>query len=801
MLLPDASSLPERLRIGQCTVDVLSREIHAPGARRPFRITPKAMAVLLVLVDSADRVVSRETLLEQVWPDTLPSDDVLTQAVTQLRKAFQEVRGNPRYIETIAKGGYRLLASVEILDRPAAAGAAADEAGPAIRGETDAGPPDEPSPRPRVESHDEPIAGALADGRSSAASTEAPGSHFAKAIKRPSGAAAEAVDTANGKRVGSGWRTWPALTAALMVLAAAILAVWWLVSRQQTAPLEGASAEAQPEALERIKPFLITSAPGFELAPTLSPGGGLVAYMAIPQGQRNISIMMQTTAPVAPHQLTFPEGMAEDSSPQWSPDARDIAFLRVTPGQDCRFMVVRATGRGERAVGTCDPDRQPDFSWTPEGDGFVLDQGSGPGLHVLDLASGELRPIEYDADPDRLDSSPRYSPDGRWIVFLRNSPLADFWRIPAAGGSAERLTRMGGEILGWDWLPDSSGFVYARRTDGVSHLFHFDIASGNHFDLGVEDGEQPAVARNVASIAYVLRHSRFGIHRFSSTGERIGGRLFASSGRDRVPSIAPDGRQLVFASDRAGPFGLWWGDVDDPGSLRMLEGIQPDSRQPAAWSSDSKRVVLVGSQGGTSGGSGESGVFEVFTDSGRVTRLALPVSKPIQAAFAPGPDGPDQRLLVLADRGDGRLRLSLFADTHRPGEPLATMDDVTRVQVDAPRGRVIFSRLGDPGLWQVDADLDQESIRPLELQEGLTRWQHAWVAAGDGGTYLVRRTPGCPALLVHDRGGEGQQVCLDADRRAATRAFSFTPRTGELFITLAEFDGGDIGFANLGEAE
>ncbi|WP_222565597.1 winged helix-turn-helix domain-containing protein [Novilysobacter antarcticus] len=785
MLPPDASPSPERLRIGQCTVDVLSREIHAPGARRPFRVTPKAMAVLLVLVDSADRVVSREALLEQVWPDTLPSDDVLTQAVTQLRKAFQEVRGDPRYIETIAKGGYRLLASVESPAPPTSAPAASDVAG----AEAVLEPPVAPEP------------GVVADEPPGVAATVPPAPIATAAPQRPSSAPQDTLDVANTRHGGSRWRVWSILAAALLVLGFAIIAVWWLVSRSSNALSEDASADARPATTERIEPYLITSAPGFELAPTLSPGGGLVAYMAIPQGQRNISIMMQTTAPVAPRQLTFPEGMAEDSSPQWSPDARDIAFLRVTPGQDCRLMVVRATGRGERTVAACDPDKQPNFSWTPGGDGFILDGGDGPGLQVLDLASGELRPIEYDANPDRLDSSPRYSPDGQWIVFLRNSPLADFWRIPAAGGSAERLTRMGAEFLGWDWLPDSSGLVYARRTEGVSHLFRFDIASGNHVELGVEDGEQPAVARDVASIAYVLRHPRFGIYRFSGSGEQIGGRLFASSGRDRVPSIAPDGRQLVFASDRAGPFGLWWGDVDDPGSLRMLEGIQPDSRQPASWSSDSKRIVLVGSRRGASPESDASGVFAVLADSGRITRLRLPVSKPVQAAFAPGPDGPDQRLLVLADRGDGRLRLSLFADTDRPGEPLTTMDDVTRVQVDGPRNRVIFSRLGDPGLWQMDVDLEPESIRPLELPEGLSRWHHAWAAASDGGTYLVRRTPDCPALMVNVRNGEGQQVCLDADRRAATRAFTFNPRTAQLFITLAEYDGGDIGFATLSPTE
>ena len=54
----------------------------------------------------------------------LPTDDVVTQAVTQLRKAFDDGRDNPRYIETIAKYGYRLLASVEMLDEVAPDGSA-----------------------------------------------------------------------------------------------------------------------------------------------------------------------------------------------------------------------------------------------------------------------------------------------------------------------------------------------------------------------------------------------------------------------------------------------------------------------------------------------------------------------------------------------------------------------------------------------------------------------------------------------------------------------------------------------------
>ena len=102
----------DHLRVGDCVVDIARREVQAPGASDPRRITVKALQVLLVLVAHHGKVVSREALLEWVWSGTLPGDDVLTQAVTQLRKAFGDEREAPRYLETIAKGGYRLLADV-----------------------------------------------------------------------------------------------------------------------------------------------------------------------------------------------------------------------------------------------------------------------------------------------------------------------------------------------------------------------------------------------------------------------------------------------------------------------------------------------------------------------------------------------------------------------------------------------------------------------------------------------------------------------------------------------------------------
>ena len=72
MTSPDPATHPpgDRLKVGECLVDVPLREVHAPGARRPARITPKSMGVLRVLADNAGRVVTRDALLTAVWPDT-----------------------------------------------------------------------------------------------------------------------------------------------------------------------------------------------------------------------------------------------------------------------------------------------------------------------------------------------------------------------------------------------------------------------------------------------------------------------------------------------------------------------------------------------------------------------------------------------------------------------------------------------------------------------------------------------------------------------------------------------------------
>ena len=77
------------------------------------RIESKAMEVLLALVNAAPDPITPKELLEQVWPDTVVVDNVVHKAVAHLRRALGDDAQNPKYIETIPRRGYRLIAHVE----------------------------------------------------------------------------------------------------------------------------------------------------------------------------------------------------------------------------------------------------------------------------------------------------------------------------------------------------------------------------------------------------------------------------------------------------------------------------------------------------------------------------------------------------------------------------------------------------------------------------------------------------------------------------------------------------------------
>ncbi|HET9529161.1 MAG TPA: tetratricopeptide repeat protein [Blastocatellia bacterium] len=76
------------------------------------RIEPKVMEVLVHLAENAGQVVSKESLMKTIWADRFVTDEVITTAIFELRRALGDDARNPRFIQTISKKGYRLIAPV-----------------------------------------------------------------------------------------------------------------------------------------------------------------------------------------------------------------------------------------------------------------------------------------------------------------------------------------------------------------------------------------------------------------------------------------------------------------------------------------------------------------------------------------------------------------------------------------------------------------------------------------------------------------------------------------------------------------
>ncbi len=737
----------DHLQVGDCVVDIARREVQAPGADAPRRITVKALQVLLVLVAHRGKVVSREALLEWVWSGTMPGDDVLTQAVTQLRKAFGDERDAPRYLETIAKGGYRLLADVSWLPTQRA-------------GEVPMSLPDA-----------EPVA-ALAE--------------------------TIAVEQASVPAAASRWSG--VKVAGLAVAAClAVLVVFagfaWRGSRSM--PPESATPSIPPGEMAAQVPALafsvVASQPGLETMPSLSPDGSQLAYAMSPvaKGDEAMTgeatgkaIFVQTTAAVAPRRLTEPPAGMRDSSPHWSPDGRQILFMRGSESGSCELLVVTASGGTPWQAGRCLEQSIGLYDWLPDGSGIIAGgskeaSGKDIRLHVLALKTGEWRQLPYRANTGDVDIDPHVSPDGKWIVFRRNISNSDLWRMPFAGGTPERLTHLQGNIHGWDFTPDGKAIVFSYLRNGTS-LYRYDFASKQVRPLGIDSGQHPDIALRASVMAFEISDQASGLFRRAAPldpNSAPAQRLFPSSGSDLMPSVSPDGTRIVFYSDRTRELRLWFGNADGSGSPAVVEDYIPIPRQPVRWMEDGNSIFSIGYVPGEAGANAVPALFAIDLRSGRLRKQALPAGLvPVSISLMPR-----QRLLMVADVGDGRLSLRLLDTRANPWRELARRDGVGEARYDATSDAIWYARTDVPGLWRTDPALKTEAN--VDREQPVLYWIRLWMLA-QGKPYSVQATTDCTMGLRPFAGGAPAH-CLERDVRYAVGEPTLTADAGWLYFSAS----------------
>lgn len=101
-------------RLHEWQVDPPQNRVFGPDGET--HLSPRSMDVLVLMAERAGEVVSRDDFIEHIWRPAVVSDHALNRCISELRRVLEDSSGHPRFIETIPKRGYRLVAPVEPLE-------------------------------------------------------------------------------------------------------------------------------------------------------------------------------------------------------------------------------------------------------------------------------------------------------------------------------------------------------------------------------------------------------------------------------------------------------------------------------------------------------------------------------------------------------------------------------------------------------------------------------------------------------------------------------------------------------------
>ena len=494
-------------------------------------LEPRLMAVLMHLANRPGQVISRADLLAAVWGETVIQEEALTQAVSQLRRLLGDDSRAPTVIETIPKQGYRLIAAVT---RVSAASAA-------------------------------PVPAAGIGGQS------------APQVSRPR--------AQTDRRAWSRLLTWVAAGAVIMVLAA--LVVIPAVRGPHEAPDTASRPPLPPE-----RP--LTSLPGDEAHPAVSPDGQLVAFAWRAETTAPFKLQLQRLGKSDTTALTG--GAGDDLSPAWSPDGERIAYVHHDE-DGYRVRVVAAIGGPVQELGPVHWVLG-DLDWAPDGRSIIYaakDKQEAP-MQLWDLAvvDGSVHAVTTPEQLARGDNYPRLSPDGTQLAFVRGDRGAarDVYVMPALGGPPARVTHGFFSCGGLAWSADGQSLILAATWRGPYELWRVPVTGGQPELLPFKGHRllHPSVdgKAGLVFVDHVL-----------DTELMLGGRDQAPAAVTVAPStrldmsgrFAPDGRRVLFISERGGSRELWLLDRTD-GTVRQLTTAIGDALGKPRWSPDGRRVAV-----------------------------------------------------------------------------------------------------------------------------------------------------------------------------------------------------------------
>ncbi|HEX8117513.1 MAG TPA: winged helix-turn-helix domain-containing protein, partial [Pyrinomonadaceae bacterium] len=417
------------------TLDASERLLLREG--KPVRLTPKEFETLLALVRGAGRVMSKEELLKEIWPDTFVGEATLAQNVFTLRKALGEPADGGAFVETVPRRGYRFAVEVkesrqaeEEETAHALAAAQTDESRAAVsqtaeEAATHLPPPDEQVRASEPENADGPTA--------SPSSTDTHDTH------------AHAPAHTEGHTV----------RAAVLIAAAvfaSVAALVYVVYRTSVRPdVERASTKNAPAAFPTMK---LTRLPvtGAVNEAVISPDGNYLAYVANEPGRQGQGVWVRQVAAASNmQQLAAPAEGTEYGALVFSPDSQHLYYGEAREGPTPPSLF-RVPVFGGPAVKVLNEALGGPVTFSPDGRSlsYVRGQfGRDLTLVVADADGSNERALVKRSAPDFV-AMPAWSGDGRTIAcvygstdaFDGSSPSLGLTTFQVADGAERRVTEL-----------------------------------------------------------------------------------------------------------------------------------------------------------------------------------------------------------------------------------------------------------------------------------------------------------------------------------------------------------------------
>jgi Tol biopolymer transport system component/DNA-binding winged helix-turn-helix (wHTH) protein len=712
-----------RVTFGLFEVDLQSGEIWKSGHR--VRLQDQPFRVLVALLAKPGQVVTHSELQLQVWgPDTnVDFERALAVAIKKIREALSDSAENPRFVETLAKRGYRFIAPVAIT--PVALPSVPGNGTDADRNNLETGsqaifPPMEQAPSPTL--------------------FTAP----AIPVTNPEPDAEHASPVAkNVVRRRQIWN-WRSIMAALVLsILVGLAAVLWMQGHPPALP------PLRVEQLTHDSP-VTAGPPSMENLLTLATDGQRVFTAVLEGGRPQLAAIDISTGGVQP--LTIPSVLNAARVADISKDGSHLLLRSQLSSQSEQpLWIVPTVGGSALRVGSI---QAQDATWMPDGASILF--ASGNELRQIRLDGGTITPVAV--LPGRAFWL-RWSPDGARLRFTVMDPLThtgSLWELKRGSKVAHPLlkTRISQVIdCCGAWTADGRSYVFQASDNSSSNLWELKGDGARSSLAQLTNGPlsyfSPIPARSGRRIFFYGSDQPSGLQRFD--GAHLGFRP--------ERTFLADANRVAYSRDRK-----WVAWADFPGRLwraRSADGSDKIQLTPndfevfsAQWSPDGGKLAIMARRAGETWQ-----IYIVRADGGKPELLM----KDDRNVADPG-WSPDGQEIVF-----GREPDSMGKENGPRAIELFNLQNQARTTV--PHSEGLFSPRWSPdGKWIVALTLAQDKVMLFDVanqhwSELATTSASDPVWSNDGKAIFVHAflAENQPILRIAVPGGEMKVVASSTD--------------------------------------